>query len=193
MVYDPARVAEPTGRAHWPLDANVDVVVVAEKVSKDLNDLKVSITQASLYPILCHLGNTSTQASCTPTSHSTQEQPGRPSDPHDSVLLLPVAHKHLCSPSRTPWPRSHELTRGRSTTTQASTHPATSGLTPPAGPSVSHTRCSLNSWPSAFSGWDQLGPVCGSAHGGLWQPCLERIPSCGSSGIGVGVWTLAKS
>lgn len=47
MVYDPARVAEPTGRAHWPLDANVDVVVVAEKVSKDLNDLKVSITQAS--------------------------------------------------------------------------------------------------------------------------------------------------
>lgn len=84
MVYDPARVAEPTGRAHWPLDANVDVVLVADKVSKDLNDLKVSITQASLYPILCRLGNipTETQASCTPTSHSTQEQPGRPSDPH---------------------------------------------------------------------------------------------------------------
>lgn len=87
MVYDPARVAEPTGRAHWPLDANVDVVVVADKASKDLNDLKVSITQASLYLILCRLGNipTETQASCTPTSHSTQEQPGHPSDPHRSV------------------------------------------------------------------------------------------------------------
>ncbi|XP_057640689.1 protein-arginine deiminase type-1 [Chionomys nivalis] len=44
MVYDPARVAEPTGRAHWPLDANVDVVVVADKVSKDLNDLKVKVS-----------------------------------------------------------------------------------------------------------------------------------------------------
>lgn len=84
MVYDPARVAEPTGRAHWPLDANVDVVVVADKVSKDLNDLKVSTTQAGLYPTLCHLGNTptETQASCTPTSHSTREQPGHPQGPH---------------------------------------------------------------------------------------------------------------
>ncbi|EGW12396.1 Protein-arginine deiminase type-1 [Cricetulus griseus] len=44
MVYDPARVAEPTGRAHWPLGANVDVVVVADTVSKDLNDLKVKVS-----------------------------------------------------------------------------------------------------------------------------------------------------
>ncbi|XP_040613464.1 protein-arginine deiminase type-1 [Mesocricetus auratus] len=44
MVYDPARVAEPTGRAHWPLDANVDVVVVADTVSKDMNDLKVKVS-----------------------------------------------------------------------------------------------------------------------------------------------------
>lgn len=48
MVYDPARVAEPTGRAHWPLGANVDVVVVADTVSKDLNDLKVSLTPSGL-------------------------------------------------------------------------------------------------------------------------------------------------
>lgn len=46
MVYDPAQVPEPAGRAHWPLDANVDVVVVADTVSKDLNDLKVSTTQS---------------------------------------------------------------------------------------------------------------------------------------------------
>ncbi|XP_036035046.1 protein-arginine deiminase type-1 [Onychomys torridus] len=48
MVYDPARVAEPTGRAHWPLDANVDVVVVADTVSKDLNDLKVKVSYFGL-------------------------------------------------------------------------------------------------------------------------------------------------
>lgn len=42
VVYDPSPVAEPAGRAHWPLDANVDVVVVADRVSKDLHDLKVN-------------------------------------------------------------------------------------------------------------------------------------------------------
>ncbi|XP_021486878.1 protein-arginine deiminase type-1 [Meriones unguiculatus] len=44
MVYDPARVPEPAGRAHWPLDANVDVVVVVDTVSKDLNDLRVKVS-----------------------------------------------------------------------------------------------------------------------------------------------------
>ncbi|NP_062205.1 protein-arginine deiminase type-1 [Rattus norvegicus] len=44
MVYDPSRVAEPAGPAHWPLDANVDVVVVADTVSKNLHDLKVKVS-----------------------------------------------------------------------------------------------------------------------------------------------------
>lgn len=46
MVYDPSRVAEPAGWAHWPLDANVDVVVVADTVSKDLYDFKVNNIQS---------------------------------------------------------------------------------------------------------------------------------------------------
>lgn len=41
MAYDPARVAEPMGRAHWPLDAGVDVVISVDAASKALNDLKV--------------------------------------------------------------------------------------------------------------------------------------------------------
>ena len=41
MVYDPARVTEPTGKSHWPLDASVDVTVSVDTASKDLNDLKV--------------------------------------------------------------------------------------------------------------------------------------------------------
>ncbi|KAI4574389.1 hypothetical protein MJT46_003668 [Ovis ammon polii x Ovis aries] len=44
MVYDPARVTEPTGRAHWPLDASVDVVISVDAASKALNDLKVKIS-----------------------------------------------------------------------------------------------------------------------------------------------------
>ncbi|XP_028609795.1 protein-arginine deiminase type-1 [Grammomys surdaster] len=44
MVYDPPPAAEPAGRTHWPLDANVDVVVVADRVSKDLHDLKVTVS-----------------------------------------------------------------------------------------------------------------------------------------------------
>lgn len=61
MVYDPSRVAEPAGRAHWPLDAGVDVVVVADTVSKDLHDLKVNNVQSRgwgrgcLYPMPSHL------------------------------------------------------------------------------------------------------------------------------------------
>lgn len=41
IAYDPARVTEPTGRAHWPLDASVDVVISVDAASKALNDLKV--------------------------------------------------------------------------------------------------------------------------------------------------------
>ncbi|KAJ1065551.1 hypothetical protein K5549_016643, partial [Capra hircus] len=44
MVYDPARVTEPIGRAHWPLDASVDVVISVDAASKALNDLKVKIS-----------------------------------------------------------------------------------------------------------------------------------------------------
>uniref|UniRef100_A0A8C6R448 Peptidyl arginine deiminase, type I n=2 Tax=Nannospalax galili TaxID=1026970 RepID=A0A8C6R448_NANGA len=44
MLYNPARVAEPAGRAHWPLDANVDVVVSVDMASKELNDLKVKVS-----------------------------------------------------------------------------------------------------------------------------------------------------
>lgn len=41
MAYDPARVTEPTGKAHWPLDAYVDVIISVDTASKDLNDIKV--------------------------------------------------------------------------------------------------------------------------------------------------------
>ncbi|XP_043764878.1 protein-arginine deiminase type-1 isoform X1 [Cervus elaphus] len=44
IAYDPARVTEPTGRAHWPLDASVDVVISVDAASKALNDLKVKIS-----------------------------------------------------------------------------------------------------------------------------------------------------
>ncbi|XP_037356064.1 protein-arginine deiminase type-1 [Talpa occidentalis] len=44
MVYDPARVTEPTGKALWPLSASVDVVVSVDTASKDLNDLKVKVS-----------------------------------------------------------------------------------------------------------------------------------------------------
>ncbi|XP_005409877.1 PREDICTED: protein-arginine deiminase type-1 isoform X2 [Chinchilla lanigera] len=44
MAYDPRWVTEPTGKAHWPLDANVDVVVSVDTASKDLNDLKVKVS-----------------------------------------------------------------------------------------------------------------------------------------------------
>lgn len=42
VVYDSTRVTEPAGRDPWPLDPNVEVIVSADKASKDLNDLKVS-------------------------------------------------------------------------------------------------------------------------------------------------------
>ncbi|XP_004637741.1 protein-arginine deiminase type-1 [Octodon degus] len=44
MDYDSRRVAEPTGKAHWPLDANVDVVISVDTASKELNDLKVKVS-----------------------------------------------------------------------------------------------------------------------------------------------------
>ncbi|XP_028369241.1 protein-arginine deiminase type-1 [Phyllostomus discolor] len=43
-VYNPARVTEPIGESHWPLDANVDVTVSVDTASKDLNDLKVKVS-----------------------------------------------------------------------------------------------------------------------------------------------------
>lgn len=44
MVYDPRWVTEPTDKAYWPLDTNVDVVVSVDTASKDLNDLKVEVS-----------------------------------------------------------------------------------------------------------------------------------------------------
>ncbi|KAM6172196.1 protein-arginine deiminase type-1 [Erethizon dorsatum] len=44
MAYDPRWVTEPTGKAHWPLDTNADVVVSVDTASKDLNDLKVKVS-----------------------------------------------------------------------------------------------------------------------------------------------------
>ncbi|XP_004377261.1 protein-arginine deiminase type-1 [Trichechus manatus latirostris] len=44
VVYNPARVTKPMGKAPWPLEANVDVVVSVDAASKDLNDLKVKVS-----------------------------------------------------------------------------------------------------------------------------------------------------
>ncbi|XP_075394494.1 protein-arginine deiminase type-1-like [Tenrec ecaudatus] len=44
VLYYPARVAEPTGKAHWPLDANIDVVVSVHTVSQKLYDHKVKVS-----------------------------------------------------------------------------------------------------------------------------------------------------
>lgn len=41
VAYDSTRVTEPAGKAPWPLDTSVEVIVSADKASKDLNDLKV--------------------------------------------------------------------------------------------------------------------------------------------------------
>uniref|UniRef100_A0A8C5V5G8 Protein-arginine deiminase n=1 Tax=Microcebus murinus TaxID=30608 RepID=A0A8C5V5G8_MICMU len=43
VVYNPARVTEPTGKARWPLGAEVDVVVSMDTASKDLDDRKVKV------------------------------------------------------------------------------------------------------------------------------------------------------
>ncbi|XP_069935324.1 protein-arginine deiminase type-1 isoform X1 [Oryctolagus cuniculus] len=44
VAYDPTQVTEPAGKTHWPLDANVDVVLSVGTASKDLNDLKVKVS-----------------------------------------------------------------------------------------------------------------------------------------------------
>ncbi|XP_003989574.2 protein-arginine deiminase type-1 [Felis catus] len=44
VIYDPARVTVPTGKTHWPLDANVDVTVSVDAASKALHDLKVKVS-----------------------------------------------------------------------------------------------------------------------------------------------------
>lgn len=41
VVYDPAQVTGPTGKARWPLGAKVDVIMSVDTTSKDLSDLKV--------------------------------------------------------------------------------------------------------------------------------------------------------
>ncbi|XP_015340293.1 protein-arginine deiminase type-1 [Marmota marmota marmota] len=43
VAYDSTRVTEPAGKAPWPLDTSVEVIVSADKASKDLNDLKVKV------------------------------------------------------------------------------------------------------------------------------------------------------
>ena len=40
-VYNTAQVTEPIDKAHWPLDAGVDVIISVDAASKALNDLKV--------------------------------------------------------------------------------------------------------------------------------------------------------
>ncbi|KAM6216930.1 protein-arginine deiminase type-1-like [Rhynchocyon petersi] len=44
VAYDPAHVTEPTGMSYWPLDAEVDVVVLVNAASKVLNDYKVKVS-----------------------------------------------------------------------------------------------------------------------------------------------------
>ncbi|KAF6345268.1 peptidyl arginine deiminase 1 [Rhinolophus ferrumequinum] len=44
VVYDPARVAEPTGKARWPLGPKVEVIMSVDTASKDLSDLKVKVS-----------------------------------------------------------------------------------------------------------------------------------------------------
>ncbi|XP_007459321.1 PREDICTED: protein-arginine deiminase type-1 [Lipotes vexillifer] len=47
-VYNTARVTEPTGKAYWPLDAGVDVIISVDAASKALNDLKVRVSYFGL-------------------------------------------------------------------------------------------------------------------------------------------------
>uniref|UniRef100_I3LXE4 protein-arginine deiminase n=1 Tax=Ictidomys tridecemlineatus TaxID=43179 RepID=I3LXE4_ICTTR len=43
VAYDSTRVTEPAGKAPWPLDTSVEVIVSADKASKDFNDLEVKV------------------------------------------------------------------------------------------------------------------------------------------------------
>ncbi|KAM5270263.1 protein-arginine deiminase type-1 isoform 1-T1 [Hipposideros larvatus] len=44
VVYDPARVTEPAGKARWPLNAKVEVIISVDTASKNFNDLKVTVS-----------------------------------------------------------------------------------------------------------------------------------------------------
>lgn len=109
MVYDPSRVAEPAGRAHWPLDGNVDVVVVADTVSKNLHDLKVNSIQrqgsggaASLYPMPSHLLTHLYRETQTHLTHPNTTQHSETTWSHFRSTYVPgFAPKPLCSPCRT--------------------------------------------------------------------------------------------
>ncbi|XP_067567719.1 protein-arginine deiminase type-1 [Pseudorca crassidens] len=47
-VYNTARVTEPTGKAYWPLNASVDVIISVDTASKALNDLEVQVSYFGL-------------------------------------------------------------------------------------------------------------------------------------------------
>ncbi|XP_004272503.1 protein-arginine deiminase type-1 [Orcinus orca] len=47
-VYNTARVTEPTGKAYWPLNAGVDVIISVDTASKALNDLEVQVSYFGL-------------------------------------------------------------------------------------------------------------------------------------------------
>ncbi|XP_022422082.1 protein-arginine deiminase type-1-like [Delphinapterus leucas] len=47
-VYNIARVTEPTGKAYWPLNAGVDVIISVDTASKALNDLEVQVSYFGL-------------------------------------------------------------------------------------------------------------------------------------------------
>ncbi|XP_032502187.1 protein-arginine deiminase type-1-like [Phocoena sinus] len=47
-VYSTARVTEPTGKAYWPLNAGVDVIISVDTASKALNDLEVQVSYFGL-------------------------------------------------------------------------------------------------------------------------------------------------
>ncbi|XP_006883663.1 PREDICTED: protein-arginine deiminase type-1 [Elephantulus edwardii] len=44
VTFDSAHVTEPQGKSHWPLDADVDVVVYVKEASRILNDYKVKVS-----------------------------------------------------------------------------------------------------------------------------------------------------
>lgn len=112
MVYDPSQVAEPAGRAHWPLDANVDVVVVADTVSKDLHDLKVNNIQSQGGGLAC------TPCPAISWDIFRDPDPSHPPQHHTAtdITWSPVRSTHLyvtpcscpsspcVSPQRIAWP-----------------------------------------------------------------------------------------
>ncbi|XP_033698378.1 protein-arginine deiminase type-1-like [Delphinus delphis] len=61
-VYNTAQVTEPTGKAYWPLNAGVDVIISVDTASKALNDLEVQVSYFGLqkaalgHSVLCLTG-----------------------------------------------------------------------------------------------------------------------------------------